>query len=57
MEAAPQWMLSKNLSGSKEKLQTQLTDIIKNSGVQKKALLANNETSFGTVQAIKDLKK
>lgn len=57
MEAAPQWMLSKNLSGNKEKLQQQLTDIIKNSGVQKKSLLANNKTSFGTVQAVKDLKK
>lgn len=57
MEAAPQWMLNKNLSWSKEKLQTQLTDIIKNSGLQKKALLANNKTSFWTVQAIKDLKK
>lgn len=46
MEAAPQWMLNKNLSGDKVKLQEQLTNIIKNSGVQKKSLLANNKTSF-----------
>lgn len=57
MEAAPQWMLNKNLSGDKVKLQEQLTNIIKNSGVQKKSLLANNKTSFWTVQSIKDLKQ
>jgi hypothetical protein len=53
MESAPQWMLDKNLSGSKEKLQQQLSNIIKESWKKKISLLSSSKEWLGKVPEVK----
>lgn len=55
MEAAPQWMLNKNLSGNPEKLQTQLSNIIKESWKQKISLLSSSKQSLWKVPEVQGL--